>query len=66
MSTFITGGNILLRVKSRFMLFSNDGAFIDELGFQNGQLTEPKKIETTNVIKGKQVKKVKVGDDLID
>lgn len=35
MSTFITGGNILLRVKSRFMIFSNDGAFIDELGFVN-------------------------------
>ena len=38
MSTFLTGGNILLRVKSRFMIFSNDGAFIDELGFYNGCL----------------------------
>ena len=40
MSTFITGGNILLRVKSRFMIFSNDGAFIDELGFHNGNFVE--------------------------
>ena len=42
MSTFITGGNILLRVKSRFMMFSNDGAFIDELGFHNGNFVEAK------------------------
>ena len=35
MTTFLEGGNILLKCGYRFMLFENDGEFKDEIDFSD-------------------------------
>ena len=42
MSTFLTGGQVLLRCRRRFMIFSNTGNYIDEVQFNNEGLKDKK------------------------
>ena len=35
MSTFLDNGKILLKVGNRFLLFENDGEFVDEVEFDD-------------------------------
>jgi hypothetical protein len=35
MSTFLDNGKILMKIRRRFMIFKNDGAFIDEVEFND-------------------------------
>jgi hypothetical protein len=36
MSTYLEDGKILVKIKSRFMVFTANGAFIDEVVFDDG------------------------------
>ena len=38
MSTFLESGKILIKIRRRFMVFTGDGAFIDEIEFNNESL----------------------------
>lgn len=35
MSTFLENGKIMIKIRRRFMIFTNDGAFIDEVEFND-------------------------------
>ena len=35
MSTFLENGKILVKIRRRFMIFTGDGAFIDEVDFND-------------------------------
>jgi hypothetical protein len=45
MSTFLDDGKILIKIRRRFMIFTSDGAFIDEVEFNDELL---KSITPTN------------------
>lgn len=51
MSTFLPGGQILLRCRRRFLIFSSDGNFIDEVKFNDEALLNASSLETENVRK---------------
>lgn len=38
MSTFLDDGKILIKIRRRFMIFTSDGAFIDEVEFNDDLL----------------------------
>jgi len=38
MSTFLDNGKILIKIRRRFMIFTGDGAFIDECEFNEDLL----------------------------
>ncbi len=40
MSTFLQGGQVLLRCRRRFMIFSSTGNYIDEVMFNNEGLQD--------------------------
>ena len=54
MSTFLPGGQILLRCRRRFLIFSSDGNFIDEVKFNDEALLNAPPSETENALKDKQ------------
>ena len=40
MSSFMSDGKILMKIRRRFMVFTGDGAFIDEVTFNDDVLLE--------------------------
>jgi hypothetical protein len=40
MSSFLEDGKILMKIRRRFMIFTNDGAFIDEVEFNDDMLKD--------------------------
>jgi len=40
MSSFMSDGKILMKIRRRFMVFTGDGAFIDEVTFNDDTLLE--------------------------
>lgn len=38
MSTFLQSGKILIKIRRRFMVFNSNGAFIDEIEFNDDML----------------------------
>ena len=40
MSTFLEDGKILIKIRRRFMVFTADGAFIDEVKFDDSQINK--------------------------
>ena len=40
MSTFLESGKILIKIRRRFMVFTGDGAFIDEIEFNEDSLID--------------------------
>jgi hypothetical protein len=40
MSSFLNDGKILVKIRRRFMVFTSDGAFIDEVEFNEDILNE--------------------------
>lgn len=40
MSTFLENGKILVKIRRRFMIFTGDGAFIDEVTFNDDILNQ--------------------------
>ena len=54
MSTFLTKDRILLKLAQRFLLFDKDGAFIDQIEFED--LREEKEAEVKNEEKKRKLK----------
>ena len=46
MSTFLQNGNILVKIRRRFMLFTADGGFIEEISFDDSALEEIEALES--------------------
>jgi hypothetical protein len=63
MSTFLPGGQILLRCRRRFLIFSSDGNFIDEVKFNDEALLNAPPSETENALKDKQDYYANFSDD---
>jgi hypothetical protein len=51
MSTFLDNGKIMIKIRRRFMIFTHDGAFIDEVDFNDDLLkaNEPLDIEKPKI-----------------
>ena len=54
MSTFLPGGQILLRCRRRFLIFSSNGNFIDEVKFNDEALLNAPPSESENALKDKE------------
>jgi hypothetical protein len=48
MSTFLTDGKILVKIRRRFMVFSSNGNFIDEVKFNDDALDDQVPLEDKN------------------
>jgi hypothetical protein len=48
MSTFLDDGKILVKVRRRFMVFTGNGNFIDEVEFNDDILADQKPLEERN------------------